>query len=57
MQLEILDGARLAAIGGAVNTVEETGFEFDRDEEKKEAEAEEDSDSETGDENVDVDNI
>lgn len=63
MQLEILDGARLAAIGGAANTIEETGFEFDRDEEKeKEDDAEADtnssSDSESSkDENVDIDNI
>ena len=61
MQLEILDGARLAAIGGAANTIEETGFEFDRDEDKEkedeESKSDSSSDSETGDENVDIDNI
>jgi hypothetical protein len=33
LQLEVLDGARLAAIGTA-NTIEEAGFDFDREEEK-----------------------
>lgn len=46
LQLEVLDGARLAAIGTA-NTIEEAGFDFDREEEKK------DSDSD----DVDVDDI
>jgi initiation factor 1A len=55
LQLEVLDGTRLAAVGTA-NTIEETGFEFDRDE-TKESESGSDSGSESESDDVDVDGI
>ena len=58
LQLEVLDGARLAAVG-TTNTIEETGFEFDRDETKEESGSESGSGSgsESDSDSINIDDI